>query len=149
MNSVTFPRLNSYANFVLKKTRWSSLFHALIAWWWVEKWCVLVNKKAVTIHSCFWAEWQWKMTVPGLRCSDNKLALIVSYYCILYISPHCILLLHFIHCLDYEISRYSFDYPLLESWLALQQLGIICVLYTCKFWLANIFCLAEIHIQIR
>ncbi len=73
MNSVTFPMLNSYANFVLKKIRWSSLFQALIAWWWVGMWCVLVNSKAVTIHSCFWAEWQWKTTVPGLMCSDFTL----------------------------------------------------------------------------
>ncbi len=64
--------LNSYANFALKKTRWPSLFHAPILWWWVKMWCVLVNKKAVTIHS-FWAEWQWKMTVPSSRCSDNSM----------------------------------------------------------------------------
>ncbi len=87
MNSVTFPMLNSYANFFLKKTRWSSLFHAPIAWWWVGMWCVLVNKKAVTIHSCFWAKWQWKKTVPGTKCSDNSMVRTRIVFAILAWSP--------------------------------------------------------------
>ncbi len=32
-NSMTFPSLNSYANFLSKNTRWSSFYHALIVWW--------------------------------------------------------------------------------------------------------------------
>ncbi len=40
-------------------------------------------------------------------------------------------------------------YPPSESLLALQQFGIICMYTTHKFDWLNIFCLAEIHIQIR
>ncbi len=63
--------LNSYANFFLKKTRWSSLFHALICR--VVRWDVMCTCQQKSSHqSSFWAEWLWKTTVPGSRCSDNN-----------------------------------------------------------------------------
>ncbi len=36
-------------------------------------------------------------------------------------------------------------YPPLESWTARQQLGLICVCYTCKSWLALTFCLTKAY----
>ncbi len=40
---------------------------------------VYLSTKKQWPFSCFWAEWQWKMTVntavPGSRCSDNTVLL--------------------------------------------------------------------------
>ncbi len=43
-----------------------SCSHCMVMSWDVMCTC---QQKAVTIHSCFWAEWQWKMSVPVSRCS--------------------------------------------------------------------------------
>ncbi len=76
---MTFPMLNYYANFVLKKTRWSSLFHALIAWCELECDVYLSSKK------------QWPFTVVSQQ-NDNEKRLF-QVQCVLAIVHYLALLL--------------------------------------------------------